>query len=377
MTSTLKKINALVLFGTRPEAIKMAPIVKKFEELQEKIRTIVCVTGQHRQMLDQILDTFGISPHIDLDLMQENQSLASLSSRTMTALDAVLDKTQPDVMLVQGDTTTAMIGALAAHYHQIPVGHIEAGLRTDHRYDPFPEEMNRRLISVLSQYHFAPTRESETSLLNEGHPRESIFMTGNTVVDALLWVLDNRKSSVTDFFTDGKRGILVTAHRRENFQGPLRNICNALIKISQKFDDVEILYPVHLNPNINKPVHDLLSGVPGIRLVEPLPYEDLVQAMSQAYLIMTDSGGIQEEAPALGKPVLVMRETTERPEGVEAGVSKIVGTGEKSITDNANLLLTDDKAYEKMARAVNPYGDGQAADKIAHALLNCGRLDPV
>jgi len=370
MKSTHKAIKALILFGTRPEAIKMAPVVKKFQELADSITTIVCVTGQHREMLDQVLNTFGIVPDIDLSLMQERQSLASLSSRAMTTLDVVLDQTRPDVMLVQGDTTTAMIGALAAHYHKIPVGHIEAGLRTDHRYNPFPEEMNRRLISVLSQYHFAPTQKSEAALLNEGHPRESVFMTGNTVVDALLWVLENRKSSVTDFFAPGTRGILVTAHRRENFQGPLRNICNALLKISQRFDDIEILYPVHLNPNINKPVHDLLAGHKGIRLVEPLPYEDLVQAMKQAYLIMTDSGGIQEEAPALGKPVLVMRETTERPEGVEAGVSKIVGTGEKSITDNATLLLAESDEYEKIARAVNPYGDGQAAEKIADALLN-------
>jgi UDP-N-acetylglucosamine 2-epimerase (non-hydrolysing) len=355
----------------------MAPIVRRFQELQDKITTIICATGQHRQMLDQILDTFGIVPDIDLNLMQENQSLASLSSRAMTALDEVLVRTRPDVMLVQGDTTTAMIGALAAHYHQVPVGHVEAGLRTDHRYDPFPEEMNRRLISVLAQYHFAPTKNSEAILLNEGHPRESVFMTGNTVVDALLWVLKNRQSSITEFFSPGTRGILVTAHRRENFEGPLRNICGALLEITQRFDDVEILYPVHLNPNINKPVHDLLSGHSRIRLVEPLPYEYLVQAMNQSYLIMTDSGGIQEEAPALGKPVLVMRETTERPEGVEAGVSRIVGTEEGTITESANLLLTEHDEYEKMARSVNPYGDGQAADKIAHAILDCRRLDPV
>lgn len=364
-------IKVIVLFGTRPEAIKMAPVVKELARHSDRVATTVCVTGQHRQMLDQILETFDIRPDIDLELMRDNQGLSALTARATRAIDEVLARIQPDLVLVQGDTTTAMVGGLVAHYHRVPVGHVEAGLRTEQRYDPFPEEMNRRLLSVLSTLHFAPTQTSYDGLIREGYPSEDVILTGNTVVDALLWVRDvMRAKRARDVFSPGCRGILVTAHRRENFQGPLLNICRGLRRIVDRFEDVEIVYPVHLNPNIRGPVHDLLSGHERIRLIEPLMYEDLVIAMDQAHMVMTDSGGIQEEAPALGKPVLVMRETTERPEGVSAGVARLIGTGEESIFNEASRLLTDGVEHARMARAVSPYGDGRAAENIVNVILD-------
>lgn len=361
--------KVLTLFGTRPEAIKMAPIVRQLEKHQDQLESIVCVTGQHRQMLDQILATFKITPDIDLEIMQHNQALASLSARALEAIDGVLESVSPDVVLVQGDTTTAMIGALAAHYHKIPVGHVEAGLRTSHRYDPFPEEMNRRLISLLTKYHFAPTKDARETLLQEGLEEKSVLFTGNTVVDALNMVVSLEKSQTT-IFDKNCRGILVTAHRRENIAEPLHNICKALLTIVDKWEDVMLVYPVHLNPKIRGPVHELLGNHDRIKLIEPLSYEDLIGAINDSYLVLTDSGGIQEEAPGLGKPVLVMRETTERPEGVAAGVAKLVGTNTDTIVENVDLLLSDEDAYNKMAKSINPYGDGQAAKRIVDVLLN-------
>ena len=369
MATSKRRPTILTIFGTRPEAIKMAPVVNQLKKHQDLLQSIICVTGQHRQMLDQILATFQIEPDIDLNLMQEDQTLASLSSRAMEAISDTLSQVRPDLILVQGDTTTAMIGALAAHYYKVPVGHVEAGLRTDHRYNPFPEEMNRRLISVLSSLHFAPTQKSFDVLIREGHDKDTVFLTGNTVVDALFMVLNMRKPQKQEFFKQGYKGILVTAHRRENFEQPLLNICRALLQIAQENHHVDIVYPVHLNPNIKGPVHELLSDQPRIRLTAPLDYESIVHAMSSCYLVLTDSGGIQEEAPALGKPVLVMRETTERPEGVAAGVAKLVGCETANIAENANLLLTNDEEYALMAKAVNPYGDGRSAEKILQVIL--------
>jgi UDP-N-acetylglucosamine 2-epimerase (non-hydrolysing) len=358
-----------ILFGTRPEAIKMAPIIKQLEADKDQLDTVVCVTGQHRQMLDQVLATFDIEPDIDLNLMQENQTLASLSARAMEAVANTYNEIRPDMVLVQGDTTTAMIGALAAHYYEIPVGHVEAGLRTNNRYNPFPEEINRRLISVLTSFHFAPTQLSHDTLIREGYHNGSVFLTGNTVVDALYMVLRKKKSNQEDIFKPGLKGILVTAHRRENFDKPLLNICRALMEIAELHKDVEIVYPVHLNPNIKKPVYEYLSSQPRIRLISPLNYENMVHAMNSCHLVLTDSGGIQEEAPALGKPVLVMRETTERPEGVTAGVAKLVGCDIGSIVENTNTLLTNHEEYSMMAKAVNPYGDGRSATAIVQLII--------
>lgn len=362
-------IRVLVIFGTRPEAIKMAPVVLELQKHPDRIKPLVCVTGQHRQMLDQILKTFAITPHIDLDLMQENQNLSALSARAIEALDGVLLKVKPDIVLVQGDTTTAMAGALVAHYHKVPVGHIEAGLRTDKRYNPFPEEMNRRLISVLSNFHYAPTQRAVDILIKEGHPADTVFLTGNTVVDALLTVVNKGVTSNIRHFHPERRGILVTAHRRENFDLPLRNICLALREIVTSWPDVEIVYPVHLNPNIKGPVYELLTGHDRIHLIPPVDYEELVSLLYCVYLVLTDSGGIQEEAPALGKPVLVMRETTERPEGVEAGVARLVGTEPGNIVSQVRCLLDNPEEYRRMAHAVNPYGDGDAARLIVEAIL--------
>jgi len=363
----MKKV--LCVFGTRPEAIKMAPVVHALKERSPHVQPIVCVTGQHREMLDQVLDLFEIVPDIDLDLMEPNQTLASLSAKALRALDRVLLKLKPEVVLVQGDTTTAMIGALAAHYRKVPVGHVEAGLRTDDRYDPFPEEMNRRLISQLSTYHFAPTLTSEERLLTEGHARESVFRTGNTVVDALQAITAREQTVDLPVDLNGHRLLLVTAHRRENFDEPLQHICSGLRRIADRHEDIKIVYPVHLNPNVKGPVHDLLSQHNRIHLIPPVAYIDLIHLLRASYIVLTDSGGIQEEAPALGKPVLVMRRTTERPEGVEAGVAKLVGTDTETIVRETTLLLEDEGEYNKMAKAVSPYGDGNAAERIVDAIL--------
>jgi len=320
-------------------------------------------------MLDQVLDCFGIKPDIDLAVMRDNQSLSTLTSNLVEALDGVMADVQPTIVLVQGDTTTAMVGALAAYYHKIPVGHIEAGLRTEDRYNPFPEEVNRRVISALATLHFAPTQTAVDTLLAEGHSASSIHMTGNTIVDALMMtVRENCRED--DVVAKGHRRILVTAHRRENHGEPLQNICKALRLLVDRNGDVEIVYPVHMNPNVHKPVYRALSGHERIQLVQPVAYAELVRMLHGSYLVLTDSGGIQEEAPALGKPVLVMRKTTERPEGVTAGVAKLVGVETDSIVDSVETLLSDAHEYERMARAVNPYGDGHAAERTVKVILD-------
>jgi UDP-N-acetylglucosamine 2-epimerase len=363
------------IVGTRPEAIKMAPVIRRFAAFPDRAECVVCSTGQHRQMLDQVFSAFRIQANIDLDLMQPNQTLGSLNARAMEALNRVLGNLAPDLVLVQGDTTTAMVGALAGYYHRIPVGHVEAGLRTQDPYSPFPEEINRRIISVLAALHFAPTQTAVDVLLREGYHAKSIYLTGNTAVDALLMTCEENRRSGRGNRPVAPRRILVTAHRRENFDGPLRSICTALAEIARRNDEVEIVYPVHPNPNVWKPVHESLSNRERIRLVEPMNYVDFVRVLDESYLVLTDSGGIQEEAPALGKPVLVMRETTERPESVTAGVAKLVGTDSRKIVSATETLLRDPAAYARMAHAVSPYGDGRAADRIVGIILNLGATD--
>jgi len=396
-------MRVLSIFGTRPEAIKMAPVVKELGKHPTRMESVVCVTAQHRQMLDQVLKLFAIRPDIDLDLMEENQNLASLTARGITALTEVLQRVRPDLVLVQGDTTTAMVASLAAFYQQIAVGHVEAGLRTRNRYSPFPEEINRRLIGALATYHFAPTQAAADTLSAEGISVESIFITGNTVIDALLWTICQPPSLETIRFLirhgipipidnysfygeqagdacapagDKHRLILVTAHRRENFGRPLENICRALQAIVHRNPDVKIIYPVHMNPNVRGPVHGILNGHERIHLTEPLAYEAFAHLMSQAYLILTDSGGIQEEAPSLGKPVLVMRTETERPEAVTAGTAKVVGVDSAVILEETERLLYDHAAYQRMAKAINPYGDGKAAERIVKAIVSEGEELP-
>jgi UDP-N-acetylglucosamine 2-epimerase (non-hydrolysing) len=360
--------TVLVVLGTRPEAIKLAPVIAALKRQPQTFQAVVCVTAQHRQMLDQVLRLFQVCPDIDLDLMQENQSLSGLTSRVMLRVTDAITEVAPDVVLVQGDTTTAMVSALAAFYLRIPVGHVEAGLRTRDPYNPFPEEMNRRLISVLGTVHFAPTKKAFEALVGEGVPEEQVFLTGNTVVDALLAIAHQSDAVDIGLPLDGRKVILVTAHRRESFGEPLHNICLALGELARRHPEVLIVYPVHPNPNVREPVRRLLSGRKGIALLEPLEYKAFVYLMKHAYFILTDSGGIQEEAPALGKPVLVLRDETERPEGIEAGTAKLVGTCTEAILAEAEQLLLDCASYVQMACAVSPYGDGKAADRIVEIL---------
>ena len=363
-------MKILSVFGTRPEAIKMAPVLTELNKYPE-ITSVVCVTAQHREMLDQVLELFEIKPDYDLSIMQPNQSLSEITARALTKLDEVLTKAKPDWVLVQGDTTTAMVGALAAFYHQIKVGHVEAGLRSFDKYQPFPEEINRKIATSISDLHFAPTEVSKQNLIREGINEANILVTGNTVIDALLQVADKPydwDSSPLSEIPRDKKIILVTAHRRENHGEPLHNICAALRTLAERFSDVQIVYPVHLNPNVQKIVRATLGEIPNVTLLEPLEYLPLVQLMKQSHLVITDSGGIQEEAPGLGKPVLVLREVTERPEGVTAGTVKLVGTNTATIvTEAANLLMNVD-TYQKMSQAVNPYGDGNASARIVERL---------
>jgi UDP-N-acetylglucosamine 2-epimerase (non-hydrolysing) len=368
-------LRILSVFGTRPEAVKMAPVVQQLKRTPG-IESFVCVTAQHRQMLDQVLDLFAISPDVDLDLMREDQSLAQLSAAIFSKLDPVLADYTPDWVLVQGDTTTVAITALLAYYHRIKVGHVEAGLRTLDKWQPFPEEINRRVAGVVADLHFAPTDWARNNLLHEGVPDKQITLTGNPVIDALQVVAaqPEPKSIISllnklDIRKNGKKLILVTAHRRENFGDPLENICAALKQLASR-DDVEIVYPVHLNPNVQEPIYRLLDGILHVTLLPPMDYLPLVHLMKQATLVLTDSGGIQEEAPAFGIPVLVLREVTERPEGVQAGSLKLVGTDVGKIVNEAALLLDNPTEYAKMSMAVNPFGDGHAAEKIVQALLN-------
>lgn len=373
----MKKV--LLVFGTRPEAIKMAPLAIALKALNEEFETKVCVTGQHREMLDQVLSLFELEPDFDLNLMKPGQTLADITSGVLKGLNEVFDTWLPDVILVHGDTATTFAASLAAYYHKVQVGHVEAGLRTGDIYSPWPEEANRQLTSVLTQYHFAPTRNSYDNLIKENIDATNIVITGNTVIDALLTVKEKvetdqemqaRFAQQFDFLDASKKLILVTGHRRENFGQGFEDICLALANIAQKNPEVQIVYPVHLNPNVQKPVNELLSGIDNIKLIEPQDYLPFVYLMNKSYLILTDSGGIQEEAPSLGKPVLVMRDTTERPEAVSAGTVKLVGTDPVVIEDSVMELLENQDLYKKMTEAHNPYGDGTACQQIINFLKN-------
>ena len=367
-------MKILSVFGTRPEAIKMAPVVKELEKYPGKLKSVVCVTAQHRQMLDQVLDLFCITPDYDLNIMKEGQTLAGLTAAIFTRLDEVVQSVQPDLVLVQGDTTTVMAASLVAFYHQVKVGHVEAGLRTQDKWAPFPEEINRRIASVVADFNFAPTARSRENLLREGFADSTIFVTGNPVIDALMMTADMPYSFEQPVHPlQGipweKRILMVTAHRRENFGVPLESICLALREIAAHFPDTHIVWPVHLNPRVQEPAHRLLDGVTNITLLPPLDYLPLVQLMKRSYLILTDSGGIQEEAPGLGKPVLVLRDVTERPEAVDAGTVRLAGTDQQRIVNEVTCLLEDPAVYRQMAQALNPYGDGRAAWRIAQILM--------
>lgn len=374
----MKKV--LVVFGTRPEAVKMAPLVRRLDDRGDAFETRVCVTAQHRTMLDQILEAFEIRPHYDLDIMTAGQSLYDITSNVLAGIRPVLAEFRPDIVLIQGDTTTTFVTALAAYYEQIDVGHVEAGLRTNDIYSPFPEEMNRQLTTRLAKYHFAPTALNRDNLLAENVDAERIAVTGNTVIDALLMVVARlerdsaRREAVSGHILEaglpagvlesGNPMVLVTGHRRESFGAGFVNICEAIRDVATRHGDVNIVYPVHLNPNVREPVGAILAGIPNVHLMEPVSYEEFVHLMNGATLLLTDSGGIQEEAPALGKPVLVMRENTERPEAVEAGTARLVGTDRAEIAARVEELLVDAGAYRRMATATNPYGDGTAAEQI-------------
>jgi len=362
-------MKILIIFGTRPEAIKMAPLVLR---LRQSLEVKVCVTGQHREMLDQVLSLFQIVPDYDLNLMKPNQNLANLTAEVLNGVTQILQKRKFDWVLVQGDTTSTMAGAMAAFYQKVRVGHVEAGLRTYNLNSPFPEELNRQVTSKMAQLHFAPTAESKQNLLKEGFSENNISITGNTVIDALHWVLEHSTPLDLALPIDlqQSRMILVTGHRRENFGEGFQQICEALQTIALQQPDVQIVYPVHLNPNVLEPVNRILSNLPNIHLLEPLEYPQFVHLMNQSALILTDSGGVQEEAPSLGKPVLVMRDTTERPEAVQAGTVKLVGANQRTIVDETIRLLNDSEAYRKMAFAHNPYGDGTASKKIMDALMS-------
>ena len=368
-----KKIKVMTVFGTRPEAIKMAPVVLELAKHPDKIVPVVTVTAQHRDMLDQVLNLFQIKPDHDLDIMAAGQTLFDITSRAMMGLDKVLQEEKPDIVLVHGDTTTTFAGALASYYHQVSVGHVEAGLRTHNKYSPFPEEMNRKLTGSIADLHFAPTDTSEQNLLAESVDSGKIFVTGNTVIDAL------HKTVSDDFqFEDevlqgidfrNKRIVLLTTHRRENLGEPMRHVYRAMRRLVDEFEDVEIVFPVHKNPKVREVVQEELGGLSKVHLIDPLDYEPFANLMHRSYLILTDSGGVQEEAPALGKPVLVLRDTTERPEAVAAGTVKLIGTDEKVVYDEAKLLLTDRDEYSRMSEACNPYGDGKASQRIIQAIL--------
>ena len=384
----MKKI--MLVFGTRPEAIKMAPLVKEFQKHQDKFETIVCVTGQHRQMLDQVLELFEITPDYDLNIMKQGQDLYDVTARVLTGMRDVLSQAHPDVVLVHGDTTTSTAAALAAFDQQIPVGHVEAGLRTHNIYSPWPEEMNRQITGRIATYDFAPTPLSRDNLLREDVKEEKITVTGNTVIDALYMVVDKLKNNEkldsqlneelkkagydVDRLAGGKKLVLITGHRRENFGDGFISMCKAIKTLTEKYPDVDFVYPMHLNPNVRKPIHEVfgedLSGLGNMFFIEPLEYLSFVYLMEKSNIVLTDSGGIQEEAPGLGKPVLVMRDTTERPEALEAGTVKLVGTDYDKIVTEVSRLLDDEKYYEAMSKAVNPYGDGKACERITNSFID-------
>ena len=366
-------MKVLTIFGTRPEAIKMAPLVKKLNQ-DEAIDSVLCVTAQHRQMLDQVLDLFELKPDYDLDIMKANQTISQITTNVLLKLEEVIQKENPDIILVHGDTTTTFAAALAAFYHQKRIGHVEAGLRTYDPYSPYPEEMNRVMTGHLSAIHFAPTERNRDNLLKEAISPEKIFVTGNTVIDALKWVVnkpyDFEDNTLKGIDFDGKRVIAVTCHRRENLGENMENIFSAIRDIASSFEDVEIVYPMHMNPKVRETADKILKGAERIHLIEPLTYQPFANLMAKSYMVITDSGGMQEEAPALGKPVLVVRKETERPEAIEAGTAKLAGTDRETIYQMAETLLADKKEYDKMAKAVNPYGDGLASERIVDIIKN-------
>ena len=369
----MKKLRLMTVFGTRPEAIKMCPLVLEMHKYPEYIEPIVAVTAQHREMLDQVLELFRIKPDYDLNIMASGQTLYDITTRALNGLKEVIEDVKPDMVLVHGDTTTTFAGALAAFYAQVPVGHVEAGLRTGNKYSPYPEEMNRKLTGSIADMHFAPTSTSKENLLKENVNPEAIMVTGNTVIDALqTTVKANYEFADAEFnkiFARGNRLILMTTHRRENLGEPMRNVYKALRKVLETHADVEAIFPVHKNPKVREIVQEELGGLERVHLVEPMDYEPFANLMGKVDIVLTDSGGIQEEAPALGKPVLVLRDTTERPEAVDAGTVKLVGTGYEDVLRETNLLLDDPAHYKKMAEAANPYGDGKACERIIRAIL--------
>ena len=363
------KIKVMSIFGTRPEAIKMAPLVKELER-REEIGSVVCVTAQHREMLDQVLDTFAIRPDYDLNIMKQGQTLSDITTAALLGLEGVIKEARPDLILVHGDTTTTFAGALAAFYQQVSIGHVEAGLRTDNKYSPYPEEMNRQMVDRLTDMFFAPTALSRENLLRENVSPEKIYITGNTVIDAMATtVREDYTHPELDWIGEKERLILLTAHRRENLGEPMRHIFRGVRRIVDEFPDVKVLYPIHRNPAVRQVAHEIFDGCERIRLIEPLEVFDCHNFENRAHLILTDSGGIQEEAPSLGKPVLVLRDTTERPEGIDAGTLKLVGTDEEAIYRETRRLLTDPAEYQRMSRASNPYGDGHASERIADAII--------
>ena len=369
----MKKIKVMTIFGTRPEAIKMAPLVKELEKHTDRIDSVVCVTAQHREMLDQVLEIFKIKPDYDLNIMKDRQTLVGIATRALEGLDVVMKEAKPDLVLVHGDTSTTFAGSLAAFYNQIAVGHVEAGLRTFDKYSPYPEEINRRLTGVIADLHFAPTMRNEQNLLNENVNPADIYITGNTVIDALQTTVREdyrfKVESLNQMHWDSKRVIVMTAHRRENLGQPLRNICTAVRKIVEEFEDVEVVYPVHLNPAVRDVAFEILGDHDRISLIDPVSADDLHNAINRGFLVLTDSGGLQEEAPSLGKPVLVLRNETERPEAVDAGTVKVAGVDCETIVQMTRELLSNPTEYEKMAKAVNPYGDGHASERIVNAIL--------
>lgn len=362
-------IKVMSIFGTRPEAIKMAPIVLEMAKHRGEIESLVCVTAQHREMLDSVLDTFGITPDYDLNIMKKGQTLDSITGTILDGLNGILEKESPDLVLVHGDTTTTFASALSAFYHRIPVGHVEAGLRTHNLYSPYPEEANRQMVGNLAELHFTPTMQSLKNLLQENKDPEKIFVTGNTAIDALKTTVKKEYDSPVLQWAGDHRIILLTAHRRENWGEPLRRVFTAVNRITEKYPDVRVIYPCHLNPTVREMADEMFGGNDHVRVIEPLEVTDFHNLIRRSYLVLTDSGGIQEEGPSLGKPVLVVRETTERPEGVEAGTLKLVGTSTENIIRQVSRLLEDEVEYERMSRAENPYGDGHASEKIVRAIL--------
>ena len=364
----MRKIKVMSIFGTRPETIKMAPVVHELEK-REEIESIVCVTAQHREMLDQVLKALKVKPDYDLNIMKQGQTLSDITTRALKGLEDVIKEVKPDIILVHGDTTTTFAGALAAFYQQVAVGHVEAGLRTYNKYSPFPEEMNRQFVGIVSDMNFAPTERSKNNLLREGKKEETIYVTGNTAIDALNLTVDEEYSDeITEWIGDD-RLIVLTAHRRENLGEPMYRMFKAIRRIIDKYDDVKMVYPVHLNPLVVKAANEVFGDSEKIKLIKPLEVVEFHNLLSRSYLILTDSGGIQEEAPSLGKPVIVLRDTTERPEGIDAGTLKLAGTEEETIYQRVDELLSDSMEYEKMSKASNPYGDGHASERIVDAII--------